>query len=618
MTDQSTHLTHKPLLDGVRGVLMSAVVGYHLGGAFRLPGGWVAMDLFFVLSGYLITTLLVKEHATTGQVSLGAFYRRRVRRLAPSLLVVLAAVFAAVWAGGWIEDFPNLRRDGLSALAYVANWHFIWSDQSYFTSFQPSPLRHTWSLAIEEQFYLFWPVLFIGLSRLLRSNRKALSVLLGAGVLASAWWMRHLVLGGSGLSRAYYGTDTRAQGLLVGALLALVLWPNRWDTPRGRAVGSVLGSAGTVALAVMMIAFHDDSSAVYTRFGFVAICIACAALVFGAVRATSGPLKWIYGNPLTRHLGYISYVAYLWHWPVIVLVAPPRFDLSPGTARLVQLGLSLLLAEVTHALIEDPIHRRRIHFRFDGGVLAGTAAAVLALVVLLPAASRPAAPPVAGRHVAGNRHAAAKVLVLGDSTAWVDTVTAPKDLPFRIDSVYRARCDIIGATVFTGDQQNDQDPTCPQWSTDWKKAAAGDPDVVVVSVGLRQMFDLSVDGRRVEIGTPEWERLYRKAVDTAVEVIRAETDAPILWIDVPCFRWAESGSHGEEEDPERVETVNRVLSDELSRQPSVSVVPYRNWVCPNGSVDWSIRPDGAHLNPAGVTMLWRHILVPRIEAASTR
>jgi peptidoglycan/LPS O-acetylase OafA/YrhL len=627
---EPTSLTHRPLLDGVRGVLMSVVVGYHLGGWAKLPGGWVAMDLFFVLSGYLITTLLVKEQEATGRVSFGIFYRRRVRRLAPALLLVLAAVFVAVMAGGWTDDFPNLRGDGLSALFYVANWHFIWSDQSYFSSFQQSPLRHTWSLAIEEQFYLVWPIVYVAMARLLRNDRRAIVALLVVGVAASAWWMRHLVLGGAELSRAYYGTDTRAQGLLVGAVLALVLWPNRWDTEKGRRVGSVVGTVGAVALGVMTVVFHDDNAAVYTRFGFVAICLACAGLVFGAVRATSGPLAWAFGNPVTRHLGHLSYVAYLWHWPVIVLVAPPRFDLSPETARIVQLVLSLVLAEVTHRFVEDPIHRRRILFRFDGMALAGATATVFALMLLLPGASGPTAPPDSGRltreadPVAVERAAAerteadpepvARVSLVGDSTAWVSSVQAPDDLPFQLDAAFRARCDIVGTDVFAGDQPNAPGSDCPQWTDDWAAIAATDPDVVVVSLGLRQLFDLDVDGTRVVLGSPAWEARYREAVDRAVGILRAGTDAPILWLEVPCFRWSEGGTAGEEGDPERIDEVNRVLADQLATHDATEVVPYRAWVCPDDTLDVDLRPDGAHLTEAGVAELWHRILVPRIEA----
>ncbi|MBX3315078.1 MAG: acyltransferase [Actinobacteria bacterium] len=626
MTDRPTALTHRPLLDGVRGVLMAVVVCFHLGGVVGVRGGWVAMDLFFVLSGFLITTLLVKERTDTGRTSLVAFYRRRVRRLAPSLLVVLAAVAVVVIAAGWSDQFPGLRGDGLASLFYVANWHFIWSDQSYFSSFQVSPLRHTWSLAIEEQFYVLWPVLFLALAPLLRAGRRGrvvASVILGGGALASAWWMRHLVLGGADLSRAYYGTDTRAQGLLVGALLAVVLWPGRWDTDGGRRVASVVGTVGAAALAVMIVTLSDDDPAVYTRFGFLAIGLACAALVFGAVRAERGPLAWVFGNRTTRHLGRVSYVAYLWHWPVIVLLAPPRVDLPAWQLTWLRLGLTIVLAEATHRYVEDPIHRGRVRFRFDGLALTGSVAVVAALLLALPSSGDGSmlAEDRAVDVVAGRTDAAERVLVLGDSVAWALTSEAPDDLPFRVESVARARCDIIGDRIYAGDRIDEASIDCPSWPADWTAGLsgdgdlAGDPDVVVVTLGLRQLFDLDVAGERVVVGSTDWERRYRAAVRRAVAVVRSGTDAPILWLDVPCFRWAEARSAGEEADPARIAVVNDVLADELADVPGVEVVPYRDLVCPDDVLDERMRSDGAHPIGEAAAEIWHDLLVPRVEAA---
>ena len=227
-TAEQPHIKRRPLLDGSRGVLMWVVLGYHLNGLTRFPGAWVSMDYFFVLSGYLITTLLMVEYTRTqgqtgeGSVSLRRFWIRRIRRLMPSLLLVLTATFVVAGLLGGREEWPDLRSDGFAALFYYANWQFIWSAASYWASFVDPPLRHTWSLAIEEQFYLIWPIVFLGLARVTKLDRRKFIGIMAVLLLLSAWWMRQKSLGSVDLSRAYFGTDTRAQGLIAGVMLAAV------------------------------------------------------------------------------------------------------------------------------------------------------------------------------------------------------------------------------------------------------------------------------------------------------------------------------------------------------------------------------------------------------------
>ena len=202
---------------------VAAVLLYH-GDISWARGGYLGVDAFFVLSGFLITSLLLAEWRGDGRIALSAFWARRARRLLPALFLVLAAVaaYGAVIAAP--AELAHLRSDGLSALGYVANWGQIFSHQSYFESFAaPSPLRHTWSLAIEEQFYLVWPLLVAGVLRCRRGSIRSLGAVTGALLAASAVWMIVLYKPGVDPTRVYYGTDTRAQSLLMGALLAILL-----------------------------------------------------------------------------------------------------------------------------------------------------------------------------------------------------------------------------------------------------------------------------------------------------------------------------------------------------------------------------------------------------------
>ncbi|HEX2577179.1 MAG TPA: acyltransferase family protein [Aquihabitans sp.] len=627
MSDQQpTKIKHRPLLDGTRGVMMCVVLGYHLEGSTKLPGAWVSMDFFFVLSGYLITTLLVKEYTERGRLDLRTFFRRRVRRLGPALLATLAGVFAIAGVLGGADKFPELRVDGLATLFYVANWRFIFSAQSYFASFDLSPLRHAWSLAIEEQFYLVWPLVFLGLAYVTRFDKRKMLVGLGVALAASVLWMRHLSLGTVDLSRAYYGTDTRGQGLIVGSMMALVLWRDRWDTPRARVVASWLGTAALAGLVVMMFLFTDHSRAVYTRGGFLLITVTAAVFIFGCARAERGPLAWIFGNPVSRHMGFVSYSFYLWHWPIIVFMSPQRLDWSPVVLDAARVAVALALAEATYWFLEKPIHQQRWELRRQGPVL-GTAfagcIAVLFLVTVGPVTSRP--PATGGGQQASGGDADRSVLVVGDSLAWIVAGHAPDGFGYRVEGAYQAHCDIIGSRVFAGDGIDEADPDCRNWPERWAGAIRGDlegfrgdPDAVLVTLGLRQLFDIDRDGRRVVVGTEEWEAEYRAAVSKAATIIRAGTDAPVMWLEVPCYTWGAVASDGEERDPDRIETVNRVLADELSRHPGFEVVPYRDRVCSGedrAEPDPDIRPDGAHLTPEAVEGLWLD-LRPRLDAAA--
>src|SRR4051812_22136823 len=247
--DSSTSgaLTYQPALDGLRALAVAAVVAFHLDEG-RLTGGFLGVDAFFVLSGFLITTLLVLEWRRRAGIGLLAFWGRRARRLLPALLLLMLAVaiFAAIEVP--TDELGRLRGDGIAGLFYVANWRFVASGQSYFDLFaSPSPFRHLWSLAIEEQFYLVWPLITLGCLRLARGRLRVLAGVAVAGVLASTVLMAVLYQSDDP-SRAYYGTDTHAHPILIGVLLALVLIDRAGASPGARRAFDV---AGVVALAGM-------------------------------------------------------------------------------------------------------------------------------------------------------------------------------------------------------------------------------------------------------------------------------------------------------------------------------------------------------------------------------
>src|SRR2546429_6663696 len=229
---ENKRFTYQPALDGLRAFAVLSVFAYHLDAGWA-RGGFLGVDTFFVLSGFLITSLLVGEWARHGGISFAGFWARRARRLLPALLLVLLAVAAFAVLEAPADQLDGLRGDGLATLFYGANWRFIASGQSYFNLFtEASPLRHMWSLAIEEQFYLVWPLITFVCLRLARGRHWLLGLVCGAGAGASVATMA-VLYDPSDPSRAYYGTDSRAHLLLIGAGLALIL--ARWAPGRGGA-----------------------------------------------------------------------------------------------------------------------------------------------------------------------------------------------------------------------------------------------------------------------------------------------------------------------------------------------------------------------------------------------
>ncbi len=346
-----------PGIDGLRALAVLAVIAYHLYPG-RAPGGLLGVGIFFVLSGYLITDLLIAEWRREGRLNLKSFWLRRFRRLLPAMLVLLSAVAAWIWLADR-SRLPSLQGDFLAALAYVSNWWLVYREVSYFESFgPPSPLGHFWSLAVEEQFYLLWPLLLaLGLRLQLRRGWLAGAMLLGASASAAA--MALLYEPGADPSRIYYGTDTRAFGLLIGAALAVV-WPSgklsAGTSVRVRRIVDWAGTAGLFAI-LLMIGLSSRYDTFLYRGGFVLLSLA-AAVTVAALAHPSGHLGRIMGCRPLRWLGVRSYGIYLWHYPVIVLSSPAAgTDGISLTRAALQLTVTIGLAALSWTFIEEPIRR---------------------------------------------------------------------------------------------------------------------------------------------------------------------------------------------------------------------------------------------------------------------
>ncbi|MEU2204786.1 acyltransferase family protein [Microbacterium oleivorans] len=373
-----------PGLDGLRAVAVLLVVVYHLFPA--LPAGFLGVDVFFVISGFLITTLLLREHDEHGRIGLVDFWRRRARRLLPAIGVVVLVTASLAWMVGG-DILVGLGGQLLGATTFSYNWVAVTNGSSYFggglDSSAPELLRNLWSLAVEEQFYLLWPLLPL----VLRLRRGRVPVAVG---LAAASVLAAVLLAGSGATRVYYGTDTHAFGLLLGVALAFLRPAER----RG-GVPAVVG--GAAIAGVVALAFVTPGDGIETFPGLlVAASVLTVVAIAAAVRTGSrlgraldvAPLRWI---------GERSFGIYLWHWPLVVILTVATTRSSPDVAvpvevALLTLALTLVAAEVSFRFIEQPV--RRLGFRaslrsvgraFRGGPvrrLAATAAMAAGLLVV--------------------------------------------------------------------------------------------------------------------------------------------------------------------------------------------------------------------------------------------
>src|SRR3954471_15845619 len=360
-------LGYIPALDGLRALAVVAVLLYHADQAW-IPGGFLGVDVFFVISGYLITCLLLSDYQQTNGIGLKRFWYRRARRLLPALFAMLFVV--SLYAILFLPDvLSQLRGEVIAALLYVENWFLIFRDLSYFQSAgRPPLLQHVWSLAVEEQYYLFWPLILMLVLTVWGKSRKALLIGVLAGVVISTVEMWILYHPYTDPSRVYYGTDTRVAALLLGSALAFVWAPWRLIGRTGRNAGILLDAIAVlsgIALFYMFLNVHDFDPSLY-RGGFLIVAIVSTLLIAATVHPASKLVPWLLGFGVLRWIGVRSYGIYLWHWP-IYMVTRPHSDLPlTGLPLLVlRLALTLVAAALSYRFVEEPIRHGALERSWD-------------------------------------------------------------------------------------------------------------------------------------------------------------------------------------------------------------------------------------------------------------
>jgi peptidoglycan/LPS O-acetylase OafA/YrhL len=576
-------------------------------------------------------------------------------------MLLFVALFASVIAPQ--GTYPALRLDALSTLLYVSNWHFVLAHSNYFNqTAAASPLIHTWSLAVEEQFYLVWPLVVLGILRLTRSLRTLLVVCCAAAV-GSAVEMYLLYRRNTSVNRMYLGTDTRAQCLFIGAALAvaLVVMSQRarvtgrladgelWKPAhrRGRLICACGGLAGAAGSVVLWVRVNSTTPFPYAG-GFFLIGLATAGVILAIVGAPRSPVPWFLSLPPIRYIGRISYGLYIWHWPLFLWLDAARTRLAGNELFGVRAVVTLGVAMASYHLVEVPIRRGSFfrQWRAWVGVPVSVGAVLIALVAatagstgaaeaLPPVPAAPTAPADAGPPV--------RVLLIGDSTATtlgeglgetavehrynyvltddgilgcgvvvgpVVEIMGARDL---VNSICRGTTPAPGTPL-------DQRSLTDAWQHD---ITVSHPNVVALLAGRWEVVDREYRGQWTNILHPAFAAYVKHQLEVASDLINAN-GAHVVFLTAPCTDEGEQpdGAPWPEENPARLAVYNKLLRQVAAEHPGTDSVANLNAAaCPGGrytatkgGVTIRTVSDGIHFTPAGGVVLAPYIM-PEIVAS---
>jgi len=632
-------------LDGIRAFAVLAVLLYHAGISW-MGGGLLGVDVFFVLSGFLITSLLCRELVRTSTVRLGRFWAQRARRLLPALVITVLGVAVYAYAFRDSIDVSAVRGDALATLLYVANWHFILSDQGYFVqAAAPSPLLHTWSLAVEEQYYLIWPLVVLAVAR--GFGVRAVAVAAVVGAVASATLMAVLYGAGFSVDRLYYGTDTRVQALLVGSFLGAVgshrgdgfsIVPAGWSSGRRRWLWTGLGVAGAAYLVWAWHALAGRDPFLY-RGGFFVVALAAGAVIVAVVTVPTSPVAGLLSLRALVFVGRISYGLYLYHWPLFLALDHAHTGLSGVALLAVRLVVTFAAATLSFFLVEEPIRRGTLWRGRRSLALAALALVVTAAAVIVatvtPATAAVPPPRHSGLTAGLHRELAASGAFTGDPVRFAifgDSVALTLGVGLNVDSVSRygirvldgssLGCDLDDTEVETSGVVGPATPGCIGWRAIWPRLMARyHPDVTGLLIGRWEVSDHLYQGRWVHVGDPVWDRHLTAELDQAVGILSTGGAKVILftmpYVDPPVE--AADGSTFSEDQPSRMRAFNQLLAQVADdRKGVVTLVDLNGLLDPSGHYQAVVdgvtvrNDDGIHLTKAAGEWL-QPVVMPTID-----
>jgi peptidoglycan/LPS O-acetylase OafA/YrhL len=634
-------MPHLRALDGLRGVAVAAVVIYHLNPGV-LPGGFLGVDVFFVLSGFLIASLVVRERQGTGRLDLRNFYLRRLRRLTPALLLVIAAMGIYGLVAASPGELERLRVQGLWTLGWMANWRFIIDGTSY-TDFVAgvSPLRHMWSLAIEEQFYLLFPLLVVVLAAARLGGaaglRRRLVVVASVGAVASAVWMVVVHQGSATIERAYFGTDTRAHGLLIGVALGALLVGR---PPADGRAAEVLRIAVMPAVAVVVVLFAvaAEGAPWMYRGGFFVMAVAVAAVIASVNTSPwlRAALQW---RPLVG-LGIISYGVYLWHWPVITILNGQTLGLNGLALATVQVVITVGCALVSYVAVERPVRSGALGRRLGPVAVAAAplgvaaAAAVLVFGTQMPVVTTPEPRPAvamdqrpapSGDATQSEVPAPLPVVLIGDSVAhtlaggslgsgeapfpaWEPGLSPFEPGQVRLVSIARPQCSHLPGRVISrsGGQVRElpSDATCGDWRGDLVAALDQADARALVMVTTSDTYDRRIDGAEVVVGSPQWKQVYAEHLRWMSRTA-ADAGARLVLV-TPVPRSSRYFVEADNQSGWREQAVTDAMREFAAGDPGTVVLDLWATLCPTGTCDTLVegfdaawRFDGLHFDAFG-------------------
>jgi peptidoglycan/LPS O-acetylase OafA/YrhL len=653
MNDQQL-MGYEPSLDGIRAFSVIAVMLYHANIAW-LPGGFLGVEVFFVVSGFLITSLLIEERESTRRIDLKQFWIRRARRLLPALVVMLAATAVCV-AFYATDSAPDFRRDVLPSLGYFSNWWQIFAvDTPYFAASSLPVLRHLWSLAVEEQWYLIWPLLFVFVfgAKWMRPKISGALLLLCSGAIMFATALRFVQDDETRTNFLYLSTLTRSSGLLLGAAVAM-LWrpwrknslPSWWKS----SLADALAVASIAVIGVLMATVHVADKRLY-QGGLAITTIASAVIIAVVMRPNGLFVKKFFSQELFVEIGRRSYGLYLWHWPIFV-VAHAR---DSGNRLAVALALTVIINEFVYQYVEIPtrqgalgnwLHNRQqlsaMHRRLpvlitaavvaslgitgvkvvgiearDLSIDTSTANVIFSVPTTVASASSLPAASTTSTTIAKLPR---KLVIVGDSQAHSLVVNKPSGIEktFVITNGSIDGCGIYDRGVGVGGTNGNfrrNFANCVGFEKKWAKSATtARADVALVVIGAWEVLDLKINGFTFAVNTSPADTMFRTQMKRGIDALRS-TGATVALLEVACMRPVDSKGGPVPALPQRGDDTRTSHLNDLLREiaaPEDDGVFFisgpKEWCSdPKISTSLSYRWDGVHAYKPGAKLIFETI-----------
>ena len=662
---------YEPSLDGIRAFSVIAVMLYHANIAW-LPGGFLGVEVFFVVSGFLITSLLIEERESNHRINLKQFWIRRARRLLPAFFVMLCATSVCV-AFYATDSAPDFRRDMLPSLGYFSNWWQIFAvDTPYFAASSLPVLRHLWSLAVEEQWYLIWPLLFTVVfgAKWMRPKISGALLIAGSGTIMVTTALRFVEDNETRTNFLYLSTFTRSSGLLLGAAVALLWRPWRKTSTRFVLARSMVADAlaiGSIAvIGYLMATVHVADARLY-QGGLAATTIASAVIVAVVMRPNGLLMKRFFSHNLFAEIGRRSYGLYLWHWPIFV-VAHARDSID----RLaIALAATIIINEFVYQYVEIPtrqgalgnwwrnrpqlsaMHRRLPIFvaavvvaslgitgvkvvgiqARDLSVDTSNAKVEFAVPTTVANASTNSTPSVSGSSTTSTTIATLprKLVIVGDSQARSLAVNKPSGIKktFVITDGSIDGCGVYNKGVGVGGTNGNfrrNFANCVGFEKSWAKSARkAKADVALVVIGAWEVLDLKFGSSTLVFNTPAADAMFRSQVRVGVNALRA-TGATVALLEVPCMRPVTSKGGPVPALPQRGDDTRTGHLNDLLREIAAPeddgvffVSGPKEWCSdPKISTSLSYRWDGVHAYKPGAKLIFETIATSILQLPVTK